>query len=108
MTNSTKYLTYVDIKSAPEKEWIALSKKLASKVDKKLFITLGMNPVKNSLIYNNETYLVAENEDNVFRSPQLNDITFKFPPYPMIYQPKPLPEVKLMPKYFKFNKLFIK
>ncbi len=53
-----------------------------------------MNPVKNTDIYNNETFLVAEQENNVFQTPQIDHITFAFPPYPMIYQPQPVSKVK--------------
>ena len=55
---------------------------------------MGMNPVENTDIYNNVTFQAAQQADNVFGTPQFDDITFAFPPYPMIYQPKPVPEVK--------------
>ncbi len=54
---------------------------------------MDMNPVLNSNVYKNKkTYEADKKDDNLYGTPQFNNITFEMPQYPFYYQPKNVPK----------------
>ena len=86
---------------AKDAEESYLLKRIKGKVNKKIYITIDMNKVLNPDFYNEETYKVALETDSVRTSPQLSDITFKFPNIPLYGQKNKYSEVIF--KLFNLN-----
>ena len=86
-TNKNQFLTVGDVRSSKiDSLSSSLSNKLSGKVDKKFYLSLDMNLVKNSAVYDNETWSDLKNDEKPWTSPQINNITFHIPPVPLIYQ----------------------
>jgi hypothetical protein len=69
--------------------------KIKAVPDKKFYLSLDMNYVKNPLVYDDTTFgfdnIYGEEEST---SAQINNITFMLPSSPLIYQNKKIPQVK--------------
>lgn len=94
--NSPQYISIADVRSTTDTQSVSVVSKLVGKVDFQYYIAIDMNSIYNTDVYdNNVTYQYAVKTKNVFATPQLNNITFRMPPYPLVFQPISVPDVMI-------------
>jgi hypothetical protein len=92
-TNKNQFLSVSDMRSSKlDANSSSLKKKLLSKIDKKFFLSLDMNIVKNTAVYDDLTWSNLKYDEKPWASPQINNITFGIPPVPLLYQSQKLNE----------------
>ena len=85
--NKNTFLGIDDVRSSDLDTFSSsYSKKISGKVDKKLYLALDMNLVKNTAVYDDSTWNDLEHDKKPWTSPQINNISFKLPNTPLIYQ----------------------
>ena len=87
-TNKNDFIGIDDLRSALDKNSINYTDIISSRVDKKFYLALDMNLVKNPAVYDDATFALVESDKDPdpWTSPQINNISFHMPESPFFYQ----------------------
>lgn len=92
--NRDNFIVVDEPKSIHDEFTMETLNKIRQEPNKRFYLAFDMNYVKNPMVYDDSTFGKDEEYGFVpFMSPQINNITFKFPNVPLIYQYKKTPKV---------------